>query len=96
MNEITTGELSRRMDGLERHIDGRFDRLHKQIADMQFVPLQSWQLRNELVDERFTRNEARIEQLEERNTWLSRALVMAVIVAILIPAISLIIFGIPV
>lgn len=88
MDEITTGELSRRMDAFERHFDNRFDRLTHQINSLQFVTKAEYTLQIKVLEDR-------IEDLEEAKTWLSRALVLAVLTSIIIPAL-LLLLGLPV
>jgi hypothetical protein len=60
-DEITMGELARRLDRFETRIDQQFVGVHRQIESLQFVSRDAF---DALV--------ARVDDLEEVSTWRYR------------------------
>lgn len=80
IDEVTIGELARRLDGLERSIGRQFDSVTRQITSLSFVSRDAYEAQREAIMERLI-------ELEEGRKWMARA----VITALLFPVITAII-----
>lgn len=82
--EVTIGELARGMDALERRMREGFLALQRSIDALSYVHVDRYE-----ADQRAA--ERRISELEERSTWLSRAVAGALIMAVISAAVGLLV-----
>jgi hypothetical protein len=96
-DDITTGELGRRIDKLEHDMAGRIDKLERQVShgmdringsleNLQFVPRDLYNVRHEALSKRVT-------AIEDKFVWFLRTLGAAIIVGIVTVLIGLYING---
>lgn len=78
-DEVTSGELSRRLDGLERRMDEGFGRVSRQVENLQFV-------HRDVYDEAQRAMARRLDRLEQSKTWIARSVVGSVIFPLLVAA----------
>ena len=92
MDEITTGEVSRRLETLERHMQQQFRNVTDAISALSFVHNDRYAAEQRGVAERLNSMQNEINELKEARQWQARAVVVsflfpiavAVIVAALI------------
>lgn len=85
MDEVTLGELARRMDAL--HGDVREMRRalveHDDLTAISDGWKQALQAHERLADARMARAEARVSSLESTQAWLVRTIVAIILVAVI-------------
>lgn len=92
MDEVTTGELSRRIEAMERHMQEQFRQVTHAINSQQFVHNDRYAAEQRGIAERMNIMQTDINELKESRQWTARAIVVsflfpitvAVIVAALI------------
>ena len=87
-DDITIGELARRLDASDRRTEDGFRRIEQRISQQQFV-------RADVFEVRMTDAHARIDGLEESKKWAVRLVIANVFMLILIPIYLLIVLGRP-
>jgi hypothetical protein len=75
-DDVTLGELNRRMNRFEDNIRDKLNTISGQISSLQFVSKDA-----------FDAVEARIKVIEERDLWRTRILVTALIMPFILAAI---------
>jgi hypothetical protein len=78
-DEVTSGELSRRLDAMERRMDAGFGRVSQQVENLQFVHRDAYQAEQRAVVDRLVK-------LEQSKTWIARSVVGSVIFPVLTAA----------
>jgi hypothetical protein len=76
--DITIGELSRTISGMEKRINDRFDAINRRFDGLEFVHRETYTVQMGMVIDR-------VEALEESKRWLLRMLAGAFFVAFLAP-----------
>jgi len=76
-DEITLGELARRLDRMEVRMDGQFAQVGRQIENLQYVPRDIYALQ---VGEM----SGRIDELEQAKMWLTRTIIASIAFPILV------------
>ena len=69
-NDITVGELSRNMLGMERRLDQRFEEVNRRLDNLQFVPRDVYEMQIRQLKEQ-------VEELLEAKRWTVRTFVAA-------------------
>ena len=86
--DVTLGELSRRLDSFREHVDGRFTDIHKRLDRMNFVPREVHDVQIEQLktkDSEIAKEVDELEKLvEEWKTWITRAVVGSFIFPVLL------------
>jgi hypothetical protein len=80
-DEITTGELARRIDRVERQLTDGFREVNRTIESQQFVHIDRYDADRAALDHRVT-------QLEDRSTWLSRTVGATLFMAVVSVALT--------
>jgi hypothetical protein len=80
-DEITTGELARRIDRVEKQLAEGFRAINLTIAAQQFIHVDRYNADREAFDRR-------IAQLEDRSTWLSRTVGATLFMAVVSVALT--------
>jgi hypothetical protein len=83
-DEITMGELARRLDGFEKRNEDAFRTLNNRFDTLQFVHRDTYVVEMAAMDERIKVQRGRIDDIEERNRWLVRALATAFLMPLLV------------
>lgn len=76
-DEISLGEVARRLDRFERSVDQQFTGVHRQIESMQYVSRETYEARHKALS-------ARVEELEDSKRWFSRGLVVSFVFPVLV------------
>lgn len=76
-DDVTMGELARRLDRVEGRIAEQFGDMHRQIEGLQFVHRDTYLVQMAAMT-------ARLETLEEKNRWTARALVTSIIFPVIV------------
>jgi hypothetical protein len=83
---VTLGELSRRLDAMERRFEGEFGKLGRSIHDLQFVHHDQYRAeRDALVH--------RVAELEDAHTWIVRAVIASILFPLIVTVIGVILIG---
>lgn len=80
-DHVSPNEVNRRLDRLEASIDGRFDKLERQLAAAPFVRQDVFAATVLGLDAKIAANTEANRETEERFRWLSRTVAAALIVA---------------
>lgn len=75
-DDVTLGELGRRIDGLSRHVDAKFEALHHQLDSAHYLPMA-------LYESEARAQNARIDAIDESLRWVRRTVFGAVIVFVI-------------
>lgn len=76
-DDVTMGELARRLDRVETRITEQFSDMHRQLEGLQFVHRDTYLVQMSAITDR-------LEALEEKNTWIARALVTSIIFPVIV------------
>jgi len=75
-DEISTGELDRRLSDMRAEMRSQFDKVNHHIEALQFVSRDTYLVQMQALTERLVK-------LEDAKTWLSRAVVVSLLFPIL-------------
>jgi hypothetical protein len=78
--DVTMGELARRLDRLEMRQGEAFTEVHRQIDNLQFVHRDTYLVQMTAMSDR-------LETLEEKNRWMARASVTSIIFPVIVAVI---------
>lgn len=81
--DVTLGELARRLDAFEQRVDRQFAANRQQIESLTFVQRDVYEVRHQALIDRVVMDEERIDALEEAKKWTIRTFVMAFIFPVL-------------
>ena len=81
--DITIGEVWRRMLAIESEMHHGFDSMRIQINELKVVTIERYVADQATNSLRFANNEKRIDAIEEKNRWMFRTTVAAVMGALL-------------
>jgi hypothetical protein len=81
---VTTGELARRMTGLERRMDMGFEHVQRSIETLRYVHIDRYDAERSAITER-------LATIEATARWLSRAVSGAVIAAVITAIVSVLV-----
>jgi hypothetical protein len=83
---VTLGELSRRLDAMERRFDAEFGKLGRSIDALQFVHLDQYRAERD-SDRR------RLDELEDSHRWLVRAVVVSILFPLILAIAGVVLLG---
>lgn len=76
-DDLSNGEIARRMDRLELRYDVRFDRIDHKLDSLQFVHRDTY-------NAHLTALTDRIESLEENSAWLKKAIIGQILFPVIV------------
>lgn len=76
-DDVTLGELGRRLEALERRFDLRATELGDKIDSLQFVHRETFEAKHGAL-------ETRVKDIEEAKTFFARSLVVSFVLPILV------------
>lgn len=76
-DDVTLGEVVRRLDSLEKRMDGNFGNVTRQLENLQFVHRDTYSVQMAAVVDR-------LEALEESKAWVARGLVTCLIFPVVV------------
>lgn len=77
MDDLTIGELGRRLDGFERRIEQRLNSIDRHIESLQFVHRDTYNVEVGNLARR-------VDDLEESKRWFARGLITALLFPVLV------------
>jgi hypothetical protein len=83
---VTLGELSRRLDSMERRFDTQFGKLGQSIDALQFVHLEQYRAERD-SDRR------RLDDLEDSHRWVVRAVVVSILFPLILAIAGVVLLG---
>lgn len=75
--DVTLGELGRRVDRVETSVRDGFDHVHRQIESLTFVNKDTYEARHKAVTDR-------LDVLEERDRWRGRTIIVSLCLPVLV------------
>jgi hypothetical protein len=81
-DEVTTGELARRMDRLDRRVDDGFRQIGVQLANQPYVHEDVYDVDKAAI-------ERRVGELEDRSKWVTRTFAAALMGVLLVQVLQL-------
>jgi hypothetical protein len=90
LDEVTIGELSRRLSAFEKRVDDGFKGLGEKIQSLEYVHVDRYEAEQVTVDLRITAVDTRVAAGEERLRWLTRMATTALVSAVLTVAVTII------
>lgn len=86
-DEITLGEIARRMDRMEQRMEQGFQNATQQIESLAFVSKDTYEVQMRALNERLGTVDKRQDASEESRRWMVRALVTSLLLPVVVAVI---------
>jgi hypothetical protein len=83
---VTLGELSRRLDAMERRFESEFGKLGRSIDSLQFVHHDQYRAERDAIVHR-------VDELEDTHKWIVRAVVASILFPLIVTIVGVVLIG---
>jgi len=83
-DEITLGEIARRMDRMEQRMEAGFRDSAEQVGSLAFVSKESYEVQMRALNERLGNTDKRLDAADESRRWVVRALVTSLLLPVIV------------
>jgi hypothetical protein len=96
-DDITLGEVNRRLDRLEGQIFRQFTELSEQVRRLEFVPRSEHELSISELEKRMKAEQAElradVEEFRESRKWFARVFIVSLILPMLVAVLTSLMFA---